>query len=222
MCTAELEAPPVSRPLLRADDRMTNMLDGSSSIRCSTMPRNLPCATVVRADVATAFRRGTPTRRFCARLCLVHCLPHFDYHTPRRVGSPNARRSEPLDSLVGHRNPGVHNGPMKRSGGIRGQDYTPTIDGNFDRISFEIEPSFGTEEDFVAMGRTARPTTRWSSTTSFPRTPARAPTFDSRKSAMENTQALSHGLHRGGRLGLLPPVPPGREASISLRPRSIS
>ena len=44
---------------------------------------------------------------------------------------------------------------MKRSGGIRGQDYTPTIDGNFDRISFEIEPSFGTEEDFIAMGRTA-------------------------------------------------------------------
>src|SRR4029077_5443696 len=49
---------------------------------------------------------------------------------------------------------GVHNGPMKPSGGGRGQDYTPTIDGNFDRISFEIEPSFGTEEDFIAMGRT--------------------------------------------------------------------
>src|SRR4029450_4292971 len=50
---------------------------------------------------------------------------------------------------------GVHTGPMKRSGGVRGRDYTPTIDGNFDRMSFEIDPGFGTEEDFVAMSRTA-------------------------------------------------------------------
>ncbi len=50
---------------------------------------------------------------------------------------------------------GVHTGPMKRSGGIRGRDYTPTIDGNFDRISFDIDPGFGTEDDFVAMSRTA-------------------------------------------------------------------
>ena len=48
---------------------------------------------------------------------------------------------------------GVHTGPMKRSGGVRGRDYTPTIDGNFDRISFEIDPAFGTEDDFVAMSR---------------------------------------------------------------------
>jgi trehalose synthase len=50
---------------------------------------------------------------------------------------------------------GVHTGPMKRSGGVRSRDYTPTIDGNFDRISFEIDPAFGTEDDFVAMSRTA-------------------------------------------------------------------
>ena len=29
----------------------------------------------------------------------------------------------------------VHTGPMKRAGGIRGREYTPTVDGNFDRIS---------------------------------------------------------------------------------------
>jgi trehalose synthase len=50
---------------------------------------------------------------------------------------------------------GAHTGPMKRSGGVRSRDYTPTIDGNFDRISFEIDPAFGTEDDFVAMSRTA-------------------------------------------------------------------
>jgi trehalose synthase len=50
---------------------------------------------------------------------------------------------------------GVHTGPMKLAGGIRGRTYTPTVDGNFDRISFEIDPAFGTEEEFVAMSRVA-------------------------------------------------------------------
>ena len=51
---------------------------------------------------------------------------------------------------------GMHTGPMKRSGGIRGHEYTPTVDGNFDRISSEIDPSFGTEEEYKAMVRSAR------------------------------------------------------------------
>ena len=50
---------------------------------------------------------------------------------------------------------GVHTGPMKQAGGIRGRDYTPTVDGNFDRISFDIDPAFGTLEEFVAMSRMA-------------------------------------------------------------------
>src|SRR5215218_3198343 len=50
---------------------------------------------------------------------------------------------------------GVHTGPMKLAGGMRGRDVTPTIDGNFDRISLSIDPSFGTEEEFVAMSRAA-------------------------------------------------------------------
>ena len=51
---------------------------------------------------------------------------------------------------------GMHTGPMKRSGGIRGHEYTPTVDGNFDRISSEIDPGFGTEEEYKAMVRSAR------------------------------------------------------------------
>ena len=52
---------------------------------------------------------------------------------------------------------GMHTGPMKRSGGVRGLAYTPSVDGNFDRISFEIDPAFGTEtqyKDLVAAART--------------------------------------------------------------------
>ena len=46
---------------------------------------------------------------------------------------------------------GVHTGPMKRSGGITGQEYTPSIDGNFDRISNDIDPAFGTLDEFLRM-----------------------------------------------------------------------
>src|SRR4030095_5107663 len=50
----------------------------------------------------------------------------------------------------------MHTGPMKHAGGIRGREYTPTVDGNFDRISSEIDPGFGTEEQYQAMVRHAR------------------------------------------------------------------
>jgi len=50
---------------------------------------------------------------------------------------------------------GMHTGPMKRAGGIRGHEYTPTVDGNFDRVSSEIDPGFGTEEEYKAMVRSA-------------------------------------------------------------------
>ncbi len=50
---------------------------------------------------------------------------------------------------------GIHNGPLKRSGGLQGTEYTPTIDGNFDRISFDIDPSLGTEAELSALSRIA-------------------------------------------------------------------
>ncbi|MBP8106898.1 MAG: maltose alpha-D-glucosyltransferase [Caldilineaceae bacterium] len=49
----------------------------------------------------------------------------------------------------------LHTGPMKQSGGVTGRTLTPTIDGNFDRIGLEIDPTFGTAEEFQAMSRTA-------------------------------------------------------------------
>ena len=50
---------------------------------------------------------------------------------------------------------GIHTGPMKRAGGINGRDYTSTIDGSFDRIGFDIDPKFGTQEEFIAVSRMA-------------------------------------------------------------------
>ncbi|TDK32233.1 maltose alpha-D-glucosyltransferase [Rhizobium deserti] len=50
---------------------------------------------------------------------------------------------------------GIHVGPTKRSGGLKDGTYTPTIDGNFDRIGFDIDPAFGSTEEFVAISRMA-------------------------------------------------------------------
>ncbi len=49
----------------------------------------------------------------------------------------------------------VHTGPVKRAGGISGWQPTPSVDGHFDRISTEIDPAFGTEDEFRAMCETA-------------------------------------------------------------------
>lgn len=45
----------------------------------------------------------------------------------------------------------IHTGPVKRAGGIAGWLETPTVDGHFDRISTEIDPAFGTEDEFRAL-----------------------------------------------------------------------
>ncbi len=50
----------------------------------------------------------------------------------------------------------IHTSPMKRSGGVSGRAYTPSIDGNFDRISFDIDPSFGTEAQYKRLVEVAR------------------------------------------------------------------
>ncbi|HYQ49097.1 MAG TPA: maltose alpha-D-glucosyltransferase, partial [Pseudomonas sp.] len=50
---------------------------------------------------------------------------------------------------------GIHTGPIKQSGGVRGRGFTPSVDGNFDRISFDIDPLYGSEQDLVQMSRMA-------------------------------------------------------------------
>ena len=45
----------------------------------------------------------------------------------------------------------IHCGPTKLSGGLTDGVYTPTIDGNFDRIGFGTDPSFGTQEEFTDL-----------------------------------------------------------------------
>ncbi|MBN3854010.1 maltose alpha-D-glucosyltransferase [Paraburkholderia sp. Ac-20340] len=49
----------------------------------------------------------------------------------------------------------LHPGPTKVAGGLRGETFTHSVDGNFDRIGLSIDQRFGTEEQFVAMSRMA-------------------------------------------------------------------
>ena len=49
----------------------------------------------------------------------------------------------------------IHTGPTKQAGGLTGRDFTPTIDGHFDRIGMAIDPQFGTVEEFQSMCRIA-------------------------------------------------------------------
>ena len=50
----------------------------------------------------------------------------------------------------------VHTGPVKRAGGITGVELTPSIDGHFDRISTDIDPAFGTVDEFRSMSQAAQ------------------------------------------------------------------
>ncbi len=50
---------------------------------------------------------------------------------------------------------GLHNGPMKQAGGLRGRTFTPSIDGNFDRIGLEVDPQFGATDEYSAMCQNA-------------------------------------------------------------------
>src|SRR4051794_34592545 len=49
----------------------------------------------------------------------------------------------------------VHTGPVKQAGGLQGWRQTPSVDGHFDRISMQVDPAFGNEDEFRALCVTA-------------------------------------------------------------------
>src|SRR5262249_61759626 len=51
---------------------------------------------------------------------------------------------------------GIHTGPMKRAGGITGREYTPSVDGFFDRIGLDLDPLFGTNQEYSELTGTAK------------------------------------------------------------------
>ena len=45
----------------------------------------------------------------------------------------------------------IHTGPVKIAGGLQGWRSTPSVDGHFDRISMQIDPRFGSEDEYRAL-----------------------------------------------------------------------
>jgi trehalose synthase len=49
----------------------------------------------------------------------------------------------------------IHSGPVKKAGGLDGWRQTPSVDGHFDRVSMQVDPEFGSEEDMRELCATA-------------------------------------------------------------------
>ncbi|MBA1191022.1 maltose alpha-D-glucosyltransferase [Pseudomonas entomophila] len=113
---------------------------------------------------------------------------------------------------------GIHTGPIKRAGGIRGRTFTPSVDGNFDRISFDIDPLYGSEQELIQMSRIAAAHNAVTIDDSIPSHTGKGADF--------RLAELGHGAYPGiyhmvevreEDWGLLPDVPEGRDA-VNLPP----
>ena len=108
---------------------------------------------------------------------------------------------------------GIHNGPLKRSGGLQGTTHTPTIDGNFDRISFEIDPSLGSEAELVALSRIAAAHNAVVIEDAIPSHTGKGADWRLAEMAYGQYPGLYHMVEiKEEDWGLLPEVPAGRDA----------
>ena len=116
---------------------------------------------------------------------------------------------------------GMHTGPMKRAGGIRGREFTPTVDGNFDRISSEIDPAFGTEAQYRAMVRHARDNGAVLIGDVIPGHSGKGADFRLAERGYRDYPGLYHMVEiRPADWSLLPAVPAGKD-SINLGPAAV-
>ena len=96
---------------------------------------------------------GTPQPREAVRHASVWLLDYPGSVITRPGRSVIATWADPAlwDAL---RDLGIdllHTGPVQRAGGVEGTEYTPTTDGWFDRISLDLDPALGTEEEYARL-----------------------------------------------------------------------
>ena len=115
----------------------------------------------------------------------------------------------------------IHTSPMKRSGGVSGLAYTPSIDGNFDRISFDIDPEFGTEAEYKSLVATARTHGALVIGDVVPGHTGKGPDFRLAERAYADYPGLYHMVRiEPDDWSLLPPVPAGHD-SVNLSPATV-
>jgi trehalose synthase len=109
---------------------------------------------------------------------------------------------------------GVHTGPLKRSGGIIQREFTPSVDGNFDRISFDIDPRYGSEAELVHLSKVASAHNAVTIDDSIPAHTGKGADFRLAEMAYGDYPGLYHMIEiREADWGLLPEVPAGRDAA---------
>ncbi|MDR9749980.1 maltose alpha-D-glucosyltransferase [Pseudomonas sp. SZMC_28357] len=108
---------------------------------------------------------------------------------------------------------GIHNGPLKTSGGLQGRTHTPTIDGNFDRISFGIDPELGTEAELQSLSRIAAAHNAVIVDDVIPSHTGKGADWRLAEMAYGDYPGLYHMVEiREEDWPLLPEIPPGRDA----------
>jgi trehalose synthase len=108
----------------------------------------------------------------------------------------------------------IHTGPMKQAGGLSGYDFTPTIDGHFDRIGLAIDPQFGTAEEYAAMSKAAAAVGAVVIDDVIPAHLGKGPDFRLAERAYGDYPGLFHMVEIAPEdWDLLPPVPPGDDSA---------
>ncbi len=113
---------------------------------------------------------------------------------------------------------GMHTGPLKQAGGIYGQEYTPTIDGYFDRIGLEIDSAFGTTGEYLTMRQNASANGAILIDDIVPAHTGKGADFRLAERNYNDYPGLYHMVEIARQdWYLLPDVPPGRDA-VNLTP----
>lgn len=116
---------------------------------------------------------------------------------------------------------GIHTGPMKRAGSVRNRELTPTIDGYFDRISLDIDPAFGSEEEYTAMSKTTAAYHAVVIDDIIPAHTGKGADFRLAERAYKDYPGLYHMVEiRAEDWELLPAIPEGRD-SVNLLPETV-
>ena len=106
------------------------------------------------------------------------------------------------DSRAGYRHRSSPHQPDPTRGRNQGREFTPTIDGWFDRIGLDTAPELGTEEEYRRMVDVADEREARSSPGTWCRcTPALGPTSGSPSGRTRTTGHVQHGRDRPGGLG---------------------
>ncbi|SIT86715.1 maltose alpha-D-glucosyltransferase [Pontibaca methylaminivorans] len=115
----------------------------------------------------------------------------------------------------------IHIGPTKRAGGLERGRFTPTVDGHFDRIGFDIDPDFGTDQEFVALSTMAAAHNAVVIDDVVPAHTGRGPDFHLACMRYKDYAGLYHMVEIPPEdWGLLPEVAPGRD-SVNLPPEAV-